>query len=1159
MKLSELPVPLHLSARVSPVAGSGELSEGPVTVRSSLYPEEYDLIRDGSLMTVSLQNRGDQDALDFALSTGRASLAWLESEADDGSAELKLALFNGELAEMGVVDVGLDEHALEAARRAFGKNRATREDLIDLLTENCILTLGHGVDDTYFLFIAGPVADAEFEAAQTSLDGKVGAEQLVPPEQRSFCIQGNGVRLAVAKKQKSRDEKIFLAARLTNARAGQRDNAIRLARARLSFSDYTRTGQIRAMASGQMAILLSQKSSYLRKWDEYGEAEGRVLLGRARAIGVMKYTNFEPCSEGMTLFLDRPVPKGLSSGDELEITQTEPPYLKDPSMEWKEFCAILEETSKIEWAQRKASSGASENEIIDRMAERATVLAVSEHSITVNLRTTLPGPEAGLIFVFSMSGERAQIERRMEARRRVVEGRSANPILGMLIEEDGDVPEMGRPPTVPALTNFVKSKVFPRNPPTQMQEEAIRVALNTPDIALIQGPPGTGKTTVIAAILERLNEMSDKRKNIRGQVLLSGFQHDAVENLMLRLTINSLPVPKFGRRSSDGHESAGDLAAERLRQWGEGVAVRLRERNPALAASEQERDMVLLCHQYALAPSLEHAIHMLDAALQFPRTVINETLALRLIGLKELLEDERRSQGEDGSVVIEIIRALRTSPDAFQDDGPERAADLLTTLPNSMSAEQQALLKKAVCWQQPDIPPFLADLRPLKRDLMERFSPRPIFRVEKAREDVIRLIAEVVTQIQQRGVSSADKAAVVLAEFLAGLESDPCAIEQAVTDYSYAFAATCQGSAGNSIKLAKCRASCGSASEQPSYATVIVDEAARVGPRDLLVPMVQAQRRIILVGDHRQLSHLIDEEVVRALETSETGLGESGGASEDDLIKRSMFQYLFKRLGDLEKKDGIRRRVTLDQQFRMHPMLGEFVSRNFYARYGEGFASPLPENLFFHSLQDSNGASAMWLDIPASKGREEQRGTSWCRRAEANRIAEQLHKWIDTPEGQHLSFGIITFYKAQTDIIKAELSKYGYTYRDADGSWKISKAYAFLPAKGNGLPEERLRIGTVDSFQGMEFDVVFLSMVRSRGSRAPQSEPEIDNSEIEKQGRRLFGRLLSENLVCVSMSRQKRLLVVAGDSQMVMNRIAEKSVPGLASFYQLCREKGAIL
>lgn len=43
-----------------------------------------------------------------------------------------------------------------------------------------------------------------------------------------------------------------------------------------------------------------------------------------------------------------------------------------------------------------------------------------------------------------------------------------------------------------------------------------------PDIAIIQGPPGTGKTTVLTAVIERLNEESDK-ENIKGQILVAGL------------------------------------------------------------------------------------------------------------------------------------------------------------------------------------------------------------------------------------------------------------------------------------------------------------------------------------------------------------------------------------------------------------------------------------------------------------------------------------------------------------------------------------------------------------------------------------------------------------------------------------------------------------
>jgi len=45
------------------------------------------------------------------------------------------------------------------------------------------------------------------------------------------------------------------------------------------------------------------------------------------------------------------------------------------------------------------------------------------------------------------------------------------------------------------------------------------------------------------------------------------------------------------------------------------------------------------------------------------------------------------------------------------------------------------------------------------------------------------------------------------------------------------------------------------------YDTVVVDEAARANPLDLFIPLAKAKRRIILVGDHRQLPHIIDREL----------------------------------------------------------------------------------------------------------------------------------------------------------------------------------------------------------------------------------------------------------------------------------------------------------
>ena len=70
-------------------------------------------------------------------------------------------------------------------------------------------------------------------------------------------------------------------------------------------------------------------------------------------------------------------------------------------------------------------------------------------------------------------------------------------------------------------------------------------------MAIIQGPPGTGKTTVITAIIKRLEEEADTAGGMFGRSLITAFQHDAVQNATDRLRILGLPAIKFGKKYSD--------------------------------------------------------------------------------------------------------------------------------------------------------------------------------------------------------------------------------------------------------------------------------------------------------------------------------------------------------------------------------------------------------------------------------------------------------------------------------------------------------------------------------------------------------------------------------------------------------------------------------
>jgi superfamily I DNA and/or RNA helicase len=107
--------------------------------------------------------------------------------------------------------------------------------------------------------------------------------------------------------------------------------------------------------------------------------------------------------------------------------------------------------------------------------------------------------------------------------------------------------------------------------------------------------------------------------------------------------------------------------------------------------------------------------------------------------------------------------------------------------------------------------------------------------------------------------------------------------------------------------------------------------------------------------------------------------------------------------------------------------------------------------------------------------------------------------------------------------------------------WRISEEWS-TTYNHQGKKVERLRIGTVDAFQGKEFDVVFLSVTRSNDFPGGTDE----------QQRRKFGHLMLENRLCVAMSRQQRLLVAVGDLAFVQAEDARTPLRALRAFTKLC-------
>lgn len=893
-----------------------------------------------------------------------------------------------------------------------------------------------------------------------------------------------------------------------------------LIKANLSFSDQKKAAS--DFNRAKLAEITESKGSYLKAWREYYGARGDRVLAQARAFGALQYESVAPETGSAKLYFKqadgaKSVAELVSDSSVEEIIINKngtalPLFLQDKQCDFLAYCEKKPKKSEDEFVC----------EIVDCKENWIEVRPIGEKYSVTDI------PPKGFV-VMSMSGEESQIERQMKAWSAIAQGAVGITYLGNLLEGNFDFMGNAQAQRELKITSRIREKIF-TNPPTDRQLEAIKIALATPDIALIQGPPGTGKTTVLTAILEILNEAQDKRGVAAGRVLICAYQHDAVDNMILddkgkpRITVNAIPTWKYGTRRHGGGSYNDHIA-----HWCKDIEERVLSLNPNIQISHEEESFHAYTAEYVCAPTAENRSRLL--AYISGSLPLTEELVERARNLNHLSERENRFEKESPDL-LRKIRALRTTEKAFSDDGTKRAEGLYFALEsagyfeNHKDAEH---LLMEVSMQTPSVEDF-SKLAELKLSLLEEFSKKPSYIKPSADEVLVELCRDVANHLEeQRGKK--DKKEQIIADWMRSLQAGTAAFARAIKDCDFAYASTTQQAEGKDLRKQKRLVSNGDVAAALLYDTVIIDEAARATPPDLLIPMCKAAKRIILVGDHRQLPQLVDDDICnavyeknlaeakRAEQNAEQNAKESNADKEFDYesaYKLSLFELLFKKLKELEEKDGIKRTATLDKQFRTHPVLGKFCSRMFYDDHGEHYDSPRGAGDFCHNLPGIENKAAVWIDVPASVGREAKNATSWTRECEADCIVEKLLAFAesqrDIPDDKKLSYGIISFYKGQKELIERKLNE-----------------------RKGVLKGVKYKVGTVDAFQGMEFDIVFLSVVRT--------------NKIAQ-----YGFLTSFNRMCVSMSRQKKALIAVGDSAFVTTEKARKkdAIPALAGFYNLC-------
>lgn len=262
-----------------------------------------------------------------------------------------------------------------------------------------------------------------------------------------------------------------------------------------------------------------------------------------------------------------------------------------------------------------------------------------------------------------------------------------------------------------------------------------------------------------------------------------------------------------------------------------------------------------------------------------------------------------------------------------------------------------------------------------------------------------------------------------------------------------------------------------------TFETVFIDEAAQALEPGCWIAVARGER-VVLAGDHQQLPPTV---------------------KSDKAAREGMRETLFEKC--IKRQPATARLLTV--QYRMHEHIMAFSSQQFYGDQLEAHPSVRHANLVAYDGRFAPDVPVEFLDT-ASLGLLEvtihdSRSTANPEEADVllKRLAQLLQRLEPHDQAEHdhakkpLTIGVIAPYRAQINYLKDAIED-----NDALNAF---------------LQHRTLSVGTVDSFQGQERDIIAISLTRSN----PHGD---------------IGFLSDIRRMNVGMTRAKRKLLLVGDS-----------------------------
>lgn len=246
------------------------------------------------------------------------------------------------------------------------------------------------------------------------------------------------------------------------------------------------------------------------------------------------------------------------------------------------------------------------------------------------------------------------------------------------------------------------------------------------------------------------------------------------------------------------------------------------------------------------------------------------------------------------------------------------------------------------------------------------------------------------------------------------------------------------------------------------YHTVVIDEAGQALEPACWIPVLKAQK-VVLAGDHCQLSPTI---------------------KSSEAAKQGLSTTLLEKCTTLHPEAV----VLLEEQYRMHEMIMGYSAAVFYEDKLKAHASVAQHLLFTADVP------LAFIDTAGCGFEEISEGTSTTNPEEAALLFKHLTQLVTELKTHYdindfPSIAVISPYKQQVQLLKEQLLHS-----------PVLQAYG-----------DKVAVNTIDSFQGQERDIVYISMTRS-------------NTESK------IGFLSDIRRMNVAMTRARKKLVVIGDS-----------------------------